>query len=65
MTSGAQTRESRFVEVNWGFHGVFLSSWTFWALRWTTPGTSLEEVASQSGFTYRLSIPTWGSTWMG
>jgi hypothetical protein len=29
MTSGAQTRESWFVEVNWGFHGVLLGSLVF------------------------------------
>jgi hypothetical protein len=46
MTSGAQTREGRFVEVGLGFHGVLLRSRAFWALRWTTLGTSLGEVAS-------------------
>jgi hypothetical protein len=29
-------------------------------LRWTTPGMILREVASRSGFTWRLSIPTGG-----
>jgi hypothetical protein len=46
MTSGAQTRECRFVEVGWGFHGVLLGSRVFWVLRWTMPETSPGEVAS-------------------
>jgi hypothetical protein len=29
MTSRAQTRECRFVEVGWGFHGVLLGSLAF------------------------------------
>jgi hypothetical protein len=53
MTNGAQTKEGRFVEVGWGFHGVLLGSLAFWLLKWTTLGTSLGEVASRSGFTYR------------
>jgi hypothetical protein len=65
MTSGPQTREGQFIDVGWGFHGVLLGSQVFWALRWTMPETSLREVASQSGFTCRLSLPTWGSTWTG
>jgi hypothetical protein len=34
MASRAQTREGRFVEVSWDFHGVLLGSRVFWALRW-------------------------------
>jgi hypothetical protein len=29
MTSGAQTRESRFVEVGWDFHDVLVGSRVF------------------------------------
>jgi hypothetical protein len=29
MTSGAQTREDRFIEVGWGFHDVLLGSRVF------------------------------------
>jgi hypothetical protein len=29
MTSGTQTREGRFVEVGWGFHGGLLGSQAF------------------------------------
>jgi hypothetical protein len=65
MTSGAPTREGQFVEVGWGFHGVLLGTRVFWALRWTTPGMRLGEVASQSGLTLWLSLPTCGSTWTG
>jgi hypothetical protein len=65
MTSGGHTREDQFIEVGWGFHGVLLGSWAFWALRWMTPGASLGEVASRGAFTCRLSLPTWGSTWTG
>jgi 4-aminobutyrate aminotransferase-like enzyme len=43
MTSKAQTREDRFIEVDWGFHGVLLGSR---ALRRTTPEMNLGEVAS-------------------
>jgi hypothetical protein len=46
MTSRAQTRESRFVEVGQGLHGFLLGSHVFWVLRWTPLRTSLGEVAS-------------------
>jgi hypothetical protein len=46
MTSGAQTREGRFIEVGWGFHGILLGSRAFWALRWMMSGMCLGEVAS-------------------
>jgi hypothetical protein len=36
LTSGAQTRECRFVEVDWGFPIVLVGSRVFLALRWTT-----------------------------
>jgi hypothetical protein len=29
MTSGAQTREGRFVNVGWGLHGTHLGSQAF------------------------------------
>jgi hypothetical protein len=29
MTSRAQTREGRFIEVDWSFHGILLGSWVF------------------------------------
>jgi hypothetical protein len=41
MTSGAQTREGRFIEVGWGFHGVLIGSREFLTLRWM----ALEKVA--------------------
>jgi hypothetical protein len=34
MTSGAQTRQGRFVEVSWGFHGVLVGSSLFLLSRW-------------------------------
>jgi hypothetical protein len=46
MTSGAQTRGGRFIEVSWGFHSVLLGYQAFWELRWMTPGMSLGEVPS-------------------
>jgi hypothetical protein len=33
MTSRAQTREGRFVEVSWGFHGILVGSILFLPLR--------------------------------
>jgi hypothetical protein len=60
MTSEAQTRDGRFVEVGWSFHGVLLGSRAFGALRWMTSETSLGEVALQSGFICQLSLSTWG-----
>jgi hypothetical protein len=33
MTSGAQTREGQFVEVGWGFHGIFIGSRVFFPSR--------------------------------
>jgi hypothetical protein len=63
MTSGDRTREGQFIEVGWSFHSVLLGSRGFWGLRWMTPGMSLEEVASRSIFTCRLSLAMWGSTW--
>jgi hypothetical protein len=65
MTSRAQTRGDRFVEVSRSFHDILLGSRAFWVLRWMTLGMSLAEVASRSGFTCQQSLPTWGSTWMG
>jgi hypothetical protein len=50
MTSGAQTREGRFIEVGWSFHSILLGSRVFWALRWMMLGMILREVASQCGF---------------
>jgi hypothetical protein len=35
MTCGAQTREGRFVEVGWGFHGILVGSRVFLPSRWT------------------------------
>jgi hypothetical protein len=35
MTSGAQTREGQFVEVNWGIYGVLIGSKVFLPSRWT------------------------------
>jgi hypothetical protein len=46
MTSGAQTREGRFIEVAFDFHGVLLGSQVFWALRWMTSGMIHGDVAS-------------------
>jgi hypothetical protein len=46
MTSGVHTRECRFIEVGWDFHGVLLDSQAFRALRWMTLVMSLGEVAS-------------------
>jgi hypothetical protein len=46
MTSGAQTREGRFIKVGWGFHDVLLGSRVFWALRWMTSEMILGEVVS-------------------
>jgi hypothetical protein len=40
--------------------GVLFISQAFLALRWTMPRMTLEAVASQSGFTWRLILPTWG-----
>jgi hypothetical protein len=34
MTTRVKTREDRFIEVGWGFHGVLLGSRMFWALMW-------------------------------
>jgi hypothetical protein len=34
MTIDAQTREGRFVEVDWGFHGVLVGSKVFLPSRW-------------------------------
>jgi hypothetical protein len=48
-----------------GLPGVLLGSRVFWVLRWTMPETILGDVASWCGFTWRLSLPTWGSMWMG
>jgi hypothetical protein len=36
MTSGAQTRGDRFIDVSWGFHGVLSSTRVFWTLSWMT-----------------------------
>jgi hypothetical protein len=44
--------------------GVLFSSQAFLVLWWTMLRTILGEVASQSGFTWRLCVPTWGSMWM-
>jgi hypothetical protein len=44
-TSGAHTREDRFIEVSWGFHGVVVGSRVLWVLRWTMPGMFLGKVA--------------------
>jgi hypothetical protein len=58
MASRAQTREGRFVEVSWDFHGVLLGSRVFWALRWRmlkkvlgvgAPCTVLRHAAVQRG----------------
>jgi hypothetical protein len=38
---------------------IVFGSRAFLALRWTTPGMILGAVASRSGFTWRLSFPTW------
>jgi hypothetical protein len=43
----------------WG-SGVLFGSRAPLALRWTTPGMILGEVALRSSFTWRLSLPTWG-----
>jgi hypothetical protein len=40
--------------------GVLLSSQVFLALKCKAPMMILEEVASRYGFTWWLSIPTWG-----
>jgi hypothetical protein len=45
--------------------GVLFGSQAFLALRWTALGMILGEVTSRCGFTWRLSLPTWGSMWMG
>jgi hypothetical protein len=34
MTSGAQTKEGRFVEIDWGFHGILVGSRVFLLSRW-------------------------------
>jgi hypothetical protein len=34
MTSGAQTREGRFVVVGWSFHGILIDSRVFLPSRW-------------------------------
>jgi hypothetical protein len=36
MTSGAQSRGDRFIDVSWGFHGVLSSTRVFWTPRWMT-----------------------------
>jgi hypothetical protein len=41
--------------------GILFGSREFLALRWSMPRTILREVASQSGFTWRLCLPMWGS----
>jgi hypothetical protein len=41
--------------------GIPFSSQAFLALRWMMSGMILGEVALQSGFTWWLSLPTWGS----
>jgi hypothetical protein len=45
--------------------GVLLGSRAFWMLRLTMSGRILGEVDLQHGFTWRQSLPTWGSLWMG
>jgi hypothetical protein len=45
MTSGAQTRDVRFIEVSWGIHGLRLSFWVFLELRWMMTRMILGEVA--------------------
>jgi hypothetical protein len=35
MTIGAQTREGQFVEVGWGFYGIFIGSRVFFPSRWS------------------------------
>jgi hypothetical protein len=47
MTSRAQTREGRFIEVDWSFHGILLGSRAFWTLSSTMSGMILGEVASR------------------
>jgi hypothetical protein len=67
MTSGVQTWGGQFIEISWGIPwpysclpGVLFGSRAFLALRWTVPEMILGEVASRCGFTWWLSLPTWG-----
>jgi hypothetical protein len=62
MTSGAQTLGGR-LELPWlssCLLCVLFGSRAFLALRWTTLEMILGEVVSQCGFTWWLSLPTWG-----
>jgi hypothetical protein len=46
MTSGAQTRGGRFLEVGWGFHDVLIGSRVFWLPRRMTLEKIPRDVAS-------------------
>jgi hypothetical protein len=78
MTSGSQTRDGQFIVVGWGFHGIHVNSRVFFLplecsfqlpgildAEVTVPEMILREVASRSGFTWWLSLPMWGSMWLG
>jgi hypothetical protein len=62
MTHGARTRGGQ-LEILWPsfcLTGVLSGFRTFLVLRWTSPEMILGEVASRCGFTWCLSLPTWG-----
>jgi hypothetical protein len=59
---------SGWTELPWhssSLPSVLLGSRAFLLLRWMMPGTVHEDVASGHGFTWLLSLPTWGPMWMG
>jgi hypothetical protein len=62
MASGALERKRRFEDVGLGFLGVLLGSRV---LRWMVLEMVLGAVVASSGFTWLLSLPTWGLMWMG
>jgi hypothetical protein len=68
---GARLRRSvcsGWIEVPWRsfrLSGVLLGSQALLALRWTVPEMVLRDVASWRGFTWLLSLFTWGPMWMG
>jgi hypothetical protein len=73
MTSGAQALDGQFIEVSWGFHGIPISSRVFFLPRGCSfrllgvLGVEVDDAwddswrgTLQSGFTWKLSLPTWG-----
>jgi hypothetical protein len=57
MTSGAQTRERRLIEVDRGFHGILVGSRAFLLPRWMMFEKVPRDIASQCWPYFAAKLP--------